>query len=190
MQKPRFHIPSFSAVAARALLPALLLTALLLTGGGCGDRLPSEWRPPPVDSASNNSFVIDGNGYAQRLFDFGDNSARAYYFPDDTLSYIWNTATLRDSSGRTIPAAVNITFPGSSSGTFRWDNAFAFPQSPCKVRITIDTAEYLSIDGLTQAYVIIEGPTQRIRGSYAGTLRSRFGSDVTVSNGRFHGAYF
>lgn len=168
-----------------ALLPLLL-------AGGCDDRLPSQWSPPTTqtDTASNNSFVINGNGYAQRLFDFGDNTARAYYFSADTLTSVWSTGSFRDSSGRTIPAAVNITFPGASSGTYHWDNAFEFPLSPCKVRITIDTAEYLSVSGVTQAFVLIDASRQRILGTYAGILQNRYSGTVTVSNGRFQGAYF
>jgi hypothetical protein len=177
MQHARFHLPF--------LLAVLVLAA-------CDDRLPTGWGGPetPHDTTSNNSFLIDGNGYRMKLYDFGEGTAVAYYFSADSVTSVWNTGAFRDSSGRRQAVAVHISFPGASSGVYAWDDAFLHPASQRRVRITIDTAEYLSVSGLTQAFVLVDASRQTISGQYAGVLRNRYGGYVTVSDGRFKGAYF
>ena len=177
----------------RLILSACAVTLVLCSlYPGCYDRLPTDWAPPQskTDSLSDNAFILDGDAYRQQAFNFTSQSARAYYFPIDTMTNVWNTDSIFGPGGKRIPVIAHIHFPGDTNGVFLWENGIANPGAKSKVRIIIDSEEWVSLDGRTKVEVLQETSSTRISGTYEGVVQHKDGRRIILSQGRFRGVYF
>lgn len=181
--------PRTPRVRLLALL-SVLLAGLAFTTPGCEDRLPSS--PPSVVPAdtSDNMFVLDGNGHQDDVYRFSRHSARAYYFSDDTLTSILDAEVITGPAGKQVHAVVHINIPGMSSGLYEWSDGTIDAAAKSKVRIAIDTVEYVSVRGSTQVFFVLDPVSRRVFGSYAGVLESRAGKQVRLTRGHFDGGFF
>ncbi|MDH7516526.1 MAG: hypothetical protein QHI48_11705 [Bacteroidota bacterium] len=176
------------------IAPAGMLCAFLLAlvGSGCEDRLPSspDFLGTPDDSLSDNAFVLDGYVYRHRVFNLSRASARAYAFPEDTVTSILNVDSVRAENGVSVGVVVHMYVPSLESGSFPWRNALVDPAAKSKVRLVIGNEEYVSVRGSTQMFVFLDVMTKKVRGTYSGILESAAGKQIILSSGRFSGVFF
>ena len=171
-------------------LTAGYLAGLAFTAAGCEDRLPSELLPVAPADTSDNMFVLDGDGHQNDVYRFSRHSARAYYFSDDTLTSILDAEVITGPAGKQVHTVVHINVPGMSSGLYDWSDGTIDVASKSKVRIAIDTVEYVSVRGSTQVFFVLDPVSRRVFGSYAGVLESRAGKQVRLTRGHFDGGFF
>jgi hypothetical protein len=163
---------------------------LLLAASGCEDRLPSELPAPAPADSSDNMFVLDGDGHQNDVYRFSRHSARAYYFSDDSLTSILDAEQITGPGGKQVHAVVHINIPGMSSGVYEWSDGTIDAAAKSKVRIAIDTVEYVSVRGSTQVFFVLDPATRKLFGAYEGVLESRAGKQVRLTRGRFDGGFF
>ena len=187
-QQASSHLRRLSHVALAAL-PVLYIWLAILAWG-CEDRLPGDLVPTAPADSSDNMFVLDGDGYSQSVFRFSRHSARAYFFSDDTLSSILNAEVITGPTGKQVQVVVHINIPGMASGVYEWKNGIIDAEAKSKVRIAIDTVEYVSVVGSTQVFFVLDPSSRRLFGAYAGILESAAGKQVRVTRGHFDGGFF
>ncbi len=180
------HVPS--------ILPTILtLAGIALACIGCSDRLPTSFTPvePPVDTISVNSFVLDGAGWNNALLNLNATPARAYTFPNDSLTSIWKGDLVPRSGAAPVQVTLQIDVPQASAGQFAWGDAIAAPSTRSKAILRLDTTEYASVTGETQIWSVwVEGRLV-MHGRFVGTMRSRTGgTSLIVRDGRFLAEFF
>ncbi len=170
----------------------LLAFAFLLVCCGCEDRLPSIYDPDGIDkdSLSDNSFILDGHDFRRTVFNMSRNSARAYYFAEDSIMSILNADEVRLEDGLPVSVVVHINVPGMESGSYRWSDAILDPAARSKSRISIGGEEYVSIRGSTELFIFNDGLVRKVVGTYSGIIENSSGKQIILSDGRFNGAFF
>jgi hypothetical protein len=170
------------------LVHALLLACIMLPA--CEDRLPTNWTPPQ-ETVSDNAFILEGNGYQHRVFNFSMGSARMNYFPDDNYTSIWNFDSLFDTEGKKIYVTMQITFPGKDPGVYAWQDAFHDVPARSIVRLNVPPVEWVSTaTGSTEVEISGEGKDRRLHGQFEGVLQNSAGQRIIVSHGAFNGPIF
>jgi len=87
-----------------------------------------------------------------------------------------------------VSIVVQITFPGSTTGQYKWDNIFENHIGKSKVNISINSENYVSIGGLTTVFYFSDAGGNRVRGNYSGILQNIRREQVEVE-GSFEGTF-
>lgn len=180
---------SLAATAAACVLVVAWLVAL----AGCSDRLPTTYTPvePPVDTISVNSFVLDGAGWNNALFNLNATPARAYTFPNDSLTSIWKGDLVPRSGGAPVQVTLQIDLPQAGAGVYAWGNAIAQPTVRSKAILRLDAVEFASESGETQVWSVWIAGRLLLQGHFNGTMRARSdGRTLLVRDGRFLAEFF
>lgn len=183
-------------VVRPALLPPVLCAvavAWLLVHAGCSDRLPTSYTPiePPVDTISVNSFVLDGAGWNNALFNLNATPARAYTFPNDSLTSIWKGDLVPRAGAPPVQVTLQIDLPQAGAGVHAWGDAITQPTVRSKAILRLDAVEYASVSGQTQVWSVWVGGRLLLQGHFAGTMRARSdGRTLLVRDGRFLAEFF
>ncbi|MBL0176607.1 MAG: hypothetical protein IPP94_15305 [Ignavibacteria bacterium] len=191
MMRKRHEPPHSHPIRTVLMCAALCVAACMATfTSGCEDRLPAQALGPGPSDTSDNMFVLDGDGYQGAVFSFPRRSAIAYHFTDNDMTSILNAERITGPGGRQVQAVVHITVPGLASGSFPWKDGTVDPTPMNKVRIAIDSVEYVSVSGSTQVFYTLDPVSRKVRGGYSGILESGAGKQVRLSSGRFDGGFF
>jgi hypothetical protein len=176
-----------------ASVACMLCVAWMLVLAGCSDRLPTTYTPvePPVDTISVNSFVLDGAGWNNVLFNLNATPARAYTFPNDSLTSIWKGDLVPRSGGAPVQVTLQIDLPQAGAGVYAWGNAIAQPTVRSKAILRLDAVEFASESGETQVWSVWIAGRLLLQGHFNGTMRARSdGRTLLVRDGRFLAEFF
>lgn len=182
-----------ATAAPVAVALCMLVVATLLVSAGCSDRLPTSYTPlePPVDTVSINSFVLDGAGWKNALFNLNATPARAYTFPNDSLTSIWKGDLVPRTGGAPVQVTLQIDLPQAGAGVYAWGNAIAQPTVRSKAILRLDAVEFASESGETQVWSVWIAGRLLLQGHFNGTMRARSdGRTLLVRDGRFLAEFF
>lgn len=190
---PSAHSPKPLRSAPLPPVFCAVVAAWMLVHAGCSDRLPTSYTPlePPVDTISVNSFVLDGAGWNNALFNLNATPARAYTFPNDSLTSIWKGDLVPRAGAAPVQVTLQIDLPQAAPGVYAWGDAIAQPTVRSKAILRLDAVEYASVSGQTQVWSVWAGGRLLLQGHFAGTMRARSDSrTLLVRDGRFLAEFF